>query len=518
MSAGPIRILGRYALYDEIAAGGMATVHWGRLMGPVGFSRTVAIKRLHPQFAKDAEFATMFLDEARVAARIQHPNVVSTLDVVALENELFLVMEYVEGESLARLSRSHSAKGERIPLKIVGSIVTSLLYGLHAAHEATSERGEPLGIIHRDVSPQNVLVGVDGTTRVLDFGVAKAAGRVQTTREGQIKGKLAYMPIEQITGEAVDRRVDVYAASVVLWEALTGKRLLNGESEASLLFQVMNTKPSPPSELVPGISPELDAVVLKGLARDPADRWPTAFDMAVAVEETLGTDPPRRVAALVRAVAAEDLEKRARTVKEIESHSGTISLDGPPGPADAVRDQAPPAAPAAARPTSEDSSLSKVSSASLNAVPKVPSRRAKWPIVALALGACALAGFLLLRPPAASPSRAPSAGPATVAAGDLLTSDPAGAASGLPRAASSEVIAPTGEPSVVSAPSVAPLATPPGSQSHTAHATAVAVPKVPTATAVKPPTTAPASKEVKPGCATPYHFENGVKKYKPECF
>src|SRR5687768_9224260 len=155
---GPLRVVGRYALYNEIAAGGMATIHLGRLLGPVGFSRTVAIKRLHPQFAKDPEFVSMFLDEARLAARIQHPNVVQTLDVVALEGELFLVMEYVQGESLSRLMRTLRAQAGRVPARIVSSIVTNVLYGLHAAHEARTERGAPLGIVHRDVSPQNVMI------------------------------------------------------------------------------------------------------------------------------------------------------------------------------------------------------------------------------------------------------------------------------------------------------------------------------------------------------------------------
>jgi serine/threonine-protein kinase len=190
------RIVGRYALYGEIASGGMATVYLGRLLGQVGFSRTVAIKCLHPQFAKDPDFMSMFLDEARLAARIQHPNAVQTLDVVATEADLFLVMEYLQGESLSRLIKASTAKGQAIPLEIVTSIICGMLHGLHAVHEARDEHGAPLGIVHRDVSPQNVLVGVDGVARVLDFGVAKAAGRIQTTREGQLKGKLSYMAPE----------------------------------------------------------------------------------------------------------------------------------------------------------------------------------------------------------------------------------------------------------------------------------------------------------------------------------
>src|SRR5258708_3975182 len=198
----------------------MATVHFGTLLGPVGFSRTVAIKRLHEQFAKDPEFVSMFLDEARVAARIRHPNVVQTLDVVATEGQIFLVMEYVQGESLSHLVRATRKRGKKIPPKIVATVLAGALHGLQAAHDAKDEHGAPLGIVHRDVSPHNVLVGVDGVSRVLDFGVAKAAGRLQSTRQGQLKGKVAYMAPEQVRGAAVDRQTDVYSAAVVLWETL----------------------------------------------------------------------------------------------------------------------------------------------------------------------------------------------------------------------------------------------------------------------------------------------------------
>ena len=228
-NASGVRIAGRYVLCDEIAHGGMATVYVGRLVGSAGFARTVAIKRLHAAYARDPDFVSMFVDEARLAARIHHPNVVSTLDVVALEGELFLVMEYIQGESLARLERLASDRGDRIPEAMAASMIAGILHGLHAAHEARDERGEPLGIVHRDVSPQNVLVGVDGVARVLDFGIAKAAGRIQTTRDGQLKGKLAYMSPEQLRGE-VTRTTDVYAAGVVLWEALTGRQLFVGEN------------------------------------------------------------------------------------------------------------------------------------------------------------------------------------------------------------------------------------------------------------------------------------------------
>src|SRR5262249_31177054 len=254
------RSIGRYVIHDEIAAGGMATVHLGRLVGPIGFSRTVAIKRLHPHLAREPDVAAMFLDEARLAARIRHPNRVAALDVVDLDGELLLVLDYIHGESLARLMR---ARASPLEPRIASAILVGILEGLHAAHEAKNERGEPLGLVHRDVSPQNVIVGVDGIARVLDFGVAKAAGRVQTTRDGQIKGKIAYLAPEQLNGE-VSRQSDIYAASVVLWETLTGDRLFSAENPGELLTQVLSRPIRPPSEIVSEIPKALDAIVLRG--------------------------------------------------------------------------------------------------------------------------------------------------------------------------------------------------------------------------------------------------------------
>ena len=173
------------------------------------------------------------VDRRRLAARIRHPNVVPTLDVVATGGELFLVMEYVPGESIARLSRALRDRHQTLPLRILSATMAGVLHGLHAAHEAKDERGHPLGIVHRDVSPQNVLVGTDGVPRVLDFGVAKAAGRMQTTKEGQIKGKLSYMPPEQLRGAAVTRQTDIYAVGVMLWELVTGQRLFVGDNEGA---------------------------------------------------------------------------------------------------------------------------------------------------------------------------------------------------------------------------------------------------------------------------------------------
>ncbi len=312
------RMIGRYALYKEIASGGMATVHLGRIVGAGGFSRPVAIKRLHAQFARDPSFVAMFLDEARLASRIFHPNVVAPLDVVSTDGELFLVMEYVRGASLSRLLRSALAGEGLAPPRIVSAVIGGLLYGLHAAHEARGDRGEALQIVHRDVSPQNVLVGVDGVSRVLDFGVAKAAGRMATTRDGQLKGKLAYMAPEQVKGEVVTRKTDVYAATVVLWESLTGRRLFKAENEANAIAKVLAGRVPAASSIVAGLSPEVDAVIARGIHIDPDERYATARDMVIDLERVLPPAPATEVAEWVEQCAHADLTEQAQHVGEME--------------------------------------------------------------------------------------------------------------------------------------------------------------------------------------------------------
>lgn len=281
----PLLVLGRYELFDEIAKGGMASVHVGRLVGLGGLGRTVAIKRALPAFARDRDFVERFLDEAHLAMRVRHPNVVPTLDVVAADGELFIVMEYVHGESMESILRREREAAQRVPLPVAVHVAAGVLHALHAAHEATNERGSPLGIVHRDVSPQNVILAVDGVPRLFDFGVAKAIGTLHTTREGRLEGKLAYMAPEQLERRGVDRRADVYAAAVILWEALTGRKLHDGEDEVDVFVQVARGVVEPPIDLCDDVSPELSAIVMRGLARDPDARFDTALEMAIALED-----------------------------------------------------------------------------------------------------------------------------------------------------------------------------------------------------------------------------------------
>ncbi len=335
---GSNRVIGRYALHGVIASGGMANVHLGRLLGLAGFSRIVAVKRLHAIFARDPEFVSMLIDEARLAARIRHPNVVAMLDVVALDGELLLVMDYVHGESLGKLIVAANKAKQRVPVPIALTTIAGTLYGLHAAHEARSDRGEPLELVHRDVSPQNIQVGVDGVARVLDFGIAKAAGRLQDTKENQLKGRLRYMAPEQLKpGAAVDRRTDVYSASAVLWEALTGRSIFKAESDWQMAHLILGGVGRKLSELNPHVTPELETIVMRGLAVNPEDRFQTAYDMAVALEEVGPVATPREVGQWVEDTAADALADRSARVDEVEGKSRSVPPP-PPMSVDEVRD------------------------------------------------------------------------------------------------------------------------------------------------------------------------------------
>jgi serine/threonine-protein kinase len=441
-------MLGRYALHEKIASGGMASVHLARLLGPIGFARTVAIKRMHPQLADDPTFVSMFLDEARLAARISHPNVVATLDVVQTDGELFLVMEYVRGESLGRLIKTAVQRGERIPPAMASTIMVGVLHGLHAAHEATNDQGEPLGLVHRDVSPHNVLVGIDGIARVLDFGVAKASGRIQTTSEGQLKGKLGYMAPEQVRGD-VSRRTDVYAASVTFWETLTGARLFKGDNEAQILDGVLKGATVPPSKHVPNLPGALDDVVMRGLSLDPAARFATAREMARALEDaTLPMMAPSKVGDWVAEAARETLAERSALIARIESDS-SVSYRRSTHPR--------PVAPADEGSVATESVVvTQLSSGAVSISQERPvakKRGPKWILALAGAGVVAVfAGWLLLHrstpsessaQPASAPPSADSVAIAPTAPVSAATpTDPAPAASAT-AAASSSSAAPT---------------------------------------------------------------------------
>ncbi|AKU94614.1 serine/threonine protein kinase [Labilithrix luteola] len=406
-------------IHEEIAAGGMATIHYGRLRGPIGFARTVAIKRLHPQFAKDPAFVAMFMDEARLTARIRHPNVAQTLDIVALDGELFIVMEYVHGDSLVHLLRlDENGEGTRVPLGVLSAIVCGVLHGLHAAHQVTGDDGKPLHLVHRDVSPQNVMVGADGTSRVIDFGIAKALGRVYSTREGEVRGKLAYMAPEQVTGKEIDCRTDVFAAGILLWESLTSERLFGRPGEAETLAAVLHREIEPPSELNPDVPPAVDEICLRALERAPGKRFQTAHEMAVALEASLPVASPRRVAEWVAARAGEVLVERTRYVARIETTAGD------------TEDVEQRATPAPLPPPSERTApIETTASLSIDAPktvpPPTPRRRGRWLIGAVAV--LALVTGYLVRSSVSGTSTAPRAAVEHVAVPVPVSPPPAAA-------------------------------------------------------------------------------------------
>ncbi|MBL8600986.1 MAG: serine/threonine protein kinase [Myxococcales bacterium] len=312
------RWLGRYELLHEIATGGMATVYLGRARGVAGFERVVAIKCCHPHLRHDEDFATMFLDEARLAARIHHPNVVSTLDV-GDDESLYLVMEYIEGDRLSGLIKAASRKGQTVPLNIAARLMVDVLSGLHAAHELEDAQGNPLQIVHRDVSPQNVLVGIDGVARITDFGIAKAEARATVTRDGQVKGKMSYMAPEQLASSKVTRRADIYAAGVVFWETLTGRRLFRAETDVETLNMVLHGVVPKPSKVVAELPEELDAIVARALERDPEKRYETAADFAEALENaTFKLATTRAVANYINEMLAETLVARRELVRKLD--------------------------------------------------------------------------------------------------------------------------------------------------------------------------------------------------------
>jgi eukaryotic-like serine/threonine-protein kinase len=273
------RSLGRYEIVGFLASGGMAEVFLARVRGPSGFERPVVLKRMLPHLTRQASFVNMFLDEARILARVRHPSVVQVQELTNEGGELFMVMEYLEGETLAGLSRRLIARGEALDPAIAAHVIAEACAGLHAAHELRSDDGLSLGVVHRDVSPQNLFVTFAGSVKILDFGIAKAQDRVTRTETGDLKGKLDYMSPEQCMSKDVDRRSDVFSLGVVLYELLTLRRLYKRPTPLATLKAITEEPVVPPSRLASSCPKALDSICLRALARDPGERYATAADM-----------------------------------------------------------------------------------------------------------------------------------------------------------------------------------------------------------------------------------------------
>ena len=322
-----VRQLGEYGLIAELARGGMGRVFLARRVGEAGFERLYAVKIMHEHMMDDPEAVLMLLDEANIASQIHHPNVVAITDIGTYDGGYYLVMDYVEGCSLSQLLARNK---RRRPPNLVIPLIVDSLRGLHGAHELNNAAGDHLNLVHRDFSPQNLLVGVDGTCRVTDFGIAKASARLTHTRSSIQKGKIAYMAPEQVTLSGdVDRRVDIWAAGVVLWYALTGEHPFRGESQASTIHNILNNNIVPPSSI--GLNPPrcFDHVCLKALQRHRERRYQTAQEMAdelqqIAVRNNL-LAPPSEISAWVQECFGEEIAQRRNVIRAIKGEGGQVA-------------------------------------------------------------------------------------------------------------------------------------------------------------------------------------------------
>jgi eukaryotic-like serine/threonine-protein kinase len=347
----------RYELLTKIASGGMATVYVGRLRGAAGFWRLVAIKRAHAHLVEDESFRRMLIAEARLASRIHHPNVVAVDDVEELASgELRLIMDYVEGASLSMLMSAAGRANQPLPPRLAMRIGLDACAGLHAAHQLSDDHGESLRLVHRDVSPHNILVGVDGTARLADFGIAKVARSSVSTTTGAIKGKLGYMAPEYIEGNVPDARSDVFALGAVIWEAVAHRKLFRGTNEVDTLKRVVTAEVPSLAEVDPALGRALDGVLRKALAKLPAQRFQSAQELGAALEAAaleaglMGSH--REVAAGVEslvgpALAERRREIRARSAPEEAPSAPTRTLHQDPS-APAAAPAPPPAASASA--------------------------------------------------------------------------------------------------------------------------------------------------------------------------
>ena len=304
---GTDHVIGRYELVHRLGHGGMATVFLGRATGRAGFEKLVAVKVIHPHLANEPEFVEMFLDEARIAARLHHPHLVQILDADEDDGVFYMVMEYVEGDTLASLVRQLRKHEQRLPLSAVLQIAADAAEGLACAHELADRDGEPYGLVHRDVSPHNLLVGMDGHTKVVDFGIMKAAGKRSNTLTGQLRGKLSYMRPEQAKGRPLDQRSDLFALGAVIWELCTNERLFEAATESETLELVSKCTVPTLAEIRPDLPEGLEDVVRKALARDAKDRYQSAQQML------------RDIRALQRDIEV-DVDPRAELSKVMHKH------------------------------------------------------------------------------------------------------------------------------------------------------------------------------------------------------
>ncbi|MFO0683803.1 MAG: protein kinase [Sandaracinus sp.] len=369
--------LGAYEIVSPLTSGGMAAVYLGRA---VQDNRYVAIKVVHPHFANEQAFVEMFLDEARLSARIHHPNVVR-VESSGYEGSLYyMVMEYLHGAPLQRFVRRLAEKQRALAQDVVVHLVAAVAAGLHAAHDATDESGRPLGIVHRDVTPQNILVTYAGQVKLIDFGIAKAAGRSHQTAKGMMKGKLRYMAPEHAAGRPVDRRTDVYSLGIVLWEMLTYRKAFSAKTDAELVRLVLSPNIVPPSRLQPTIPPALDAVAMKALAPRVEERFQTAAELQRALLTAVpaaGRVTEPALSSLAHSLLAEELAQDARVLPPSVVIQRPLAVGGGE---DALTQVVPSLVP------DEDDEVERAPKASLPSVPPAAPRAASMARTAYGIG------------------------------------------------------------------------------------------------------------------------------------
>lgn len=340
---------GKYLLLDRIAVGGMAEVYTAKSFGIEGFEKIIAIKRILPTMAEDQDFISMFIDEAKIAGHLTHANIVPIYELGKIGESHYIAMEYVWGKDLLQIMNRFRRMRRHMPPVMAAWIASKMLEGLDYSHRKRDRHGRPMGIIHRDVSPQNALVSFEGQIKMIDFGIAKAASRNTKTQAGVLKGKFGYMSPEQVRGLPIDHRSDIFAASTCLHEMLTGERLFVGESDFSTLEKVRSADVTPPSQLVAEISPDLEAIVLKGLAREPDERWQTAGEMQEELQRFIALQRPpfgtSKLNTWMRTAFAPEIAKEKSRLDSFNKvgHPGAAAVAAQPRiPSPEARRPAPP--------------------------------------------------------------------------------------------------------------------------------------------------------------------------------
>ncbi len=313
MSAIGERQFGPYRLVQQIAVGGMAEIHLAKTHGIAGFEKYVALKMIHPNFSQDSHFIQMLIDEAKITVQLQHVNIAQTFDLGRVGDTFYITMEYVDGVDLYKLLRRSSELDRVFPIALCAFIGKEVASGLDYAHRKRDHNGRPLRIVHRDVSPQNVLISYAGEVKLVDFGIAKATMRARQTAAGVIKGKYYYMSPEQAWGEPLDHRTDIFSAGILLYETLTGQMLYLDEDLHKLLDKVRRAEIPPPSTLRSDIPPQLDAIVMRALSKQPEGRYSSAADMAHELERFLHAYAPVFTANKVSTWIAEVIGQPAPT-------------------------------------------------------------------------------------------------------------------------------------------------------------------------------------------------------------